>query len=89
MLIGLSRLHYRLVGWSWMAWDWCWFRERTAERIASQVLAHAAAGKIIVIHDGHHKNREANRLYAVQAVRCIIDELKVRGFEFATLSDAP
>ncbi len=89
MLIALSRLHYRLVGWSWMTWDWCWFRERTAERVASQVLAHAAAGKIIVIHDGHHKNREANRIYAVRAVRCIIDELKVRGFEFATLSDAP
>jgi peptidoglycan/xylan/chitin deacetylase (PgdA/CDA1 family) len=89
MLVGLSRLNYRLVGWSWMAWDWCWFRERTAERVASQVISHAAPGKIIVIHDGHHKNREANRLYAIHATRLIIDGLRSRGFEFATLSDAP
>ena len=89
MLVGLSRLHYRLVGWSWMAWDWCWFRERTAERVASQVLSHAARGKIIVIHDVHHRNREANRLYAIDATRLIIDGLESRGFEFASLSDVP
>jgi peptidoglycan-N-acetylglucosamine deacetylase len=46
MLVGLSRLHYRLVGWGWMVWDWCWFRERTGERVASQVLAHVAPGTI-------------------------------------------
>jgi len=89
MLVGLSGLRYRLAGWSWMAWDWCWFRERTAERVASQVISHAGPGKIIVIHDGHHKDREANRLYAIHATRLIIDGLKSRGFEFATLSDAP
>jgi peptidoglycan/xylan/chitin deacetylase (PgdA/CDA1 family) len=89
MLKGLSRLHYRLVGWSWMTWDWCRFRKRTGERVASQVLAHAARGKIIVIHDGHHENREANRLYAIQAARLIIDGLNSRGFEFATLGALP
>ena len=89
MLTGLSRLRYRLVGWSWLAWDWCWFRERTGERVASDVLSHAAPGKIIVIHDGHHRNREANRLYAIEATRLIIDGMKSRGFEFATLSDIP
>ena len=89
MVKGLSRIHRRLVGWSWMTWDWCWFRKRTGERVASQVIAHAAPGKIIVIHDGHHENREADRLYSIQAARLIIDGLKSRGFEFATLSDAP
>ena len=89
MLAGLSRLRFKLIGWSWMTWDWCWFRKRTGERVASQVLAHAAPGKIIVIHDGHHKRRQADRLYAVQAARLIIDGLRSRGFEFATLSDPP
>ena len=89
MLVGLSRLRYRLVGWSWMTWDWCWFRERAGERVASQVLSHAAPGKIIVIHDGHHENREANRLYAIEATRLIIDGLKSRGFGFAILSEVP
>src|SRR5213076_2085293 len=46
MLRGLSRLKYRLAGWSWMTWDWYWFRKRTGDRVASQILAHAAPGKI-------------------------------------------
>ena len=89
MLAALSRLRYRLIGWSWMTWDWCGFRERTGKRVAAQVLSHAASGKIIVIHDGHHKNREANRLYAIQATCLIIDGLRSRGFELATLRDTP
>src|SRR5437867_3493749 len=64
MLRGVSRSKYRLVGWSWMTWDWYWFRRRTPERVASQVIAHAGPGKIIVIHDGHHINPRADRRYA-------------------------
>ncbi len=89
MLVGLSRLRYKLIGWSWMTWDWCWFRRRSAERVALQVLAHAGPGKIIILHDGHHENREADRLYAIRASGLIIDGLKSRGFEFATLSGIP
>ncbi len=85
MLSGVSRLKYRLVGWSWMTWDWTWFRKRTPERVASQVIANAALGKIIVIHDGHHINPRADRGYAIEAARQIIDGLHARGYTFATL----
>jgi len=88
MMSALSRLKYRLVGWSWMTWDWYWFRKRTGQRVASQILSHAAPGKIIVIHDGHHKNREADRRYAIDATGRIIDSLRARGYVFRTLCDA-
>jgi len=87
MLRGLSRLGYKLAGWSWMAWDFTWFRKRTGSRVAAQVLAHAAPGKIIVIHDGHHKNPQAERRYAVEATRLIIDGLRARGYEFAAFCE--
>src|SRR5262249_22160067 len=28
MYAALARLDHRLVGWSWMLWDWNWFRRR-------------------------------------------------------------
>jgi peptidoglycan/xylan/chitin deacetylase (PgdA/CDA1 family) len=87
LMRGLAKLRYRLVGWSWQTWDWCWFRKRTAERVAAQVLAHAAPGKILVIHDGHHRNPRADRRYAVEAAGIIIDGLRARGYEFAGLCD--
>ncbi|MFN0101914.1 MAG: polysaccharide deacetylase family protein [Bryobacteraceae bacterium] len=85
MLMGLSRAQYKLVGWSWFNWDWVWFRERTADRVAAQILQHAAPGGIIVIHDGHHRNPRADRRYAVGAAAMIVDRLRARGFEFSGL----
>jgi peptidoglycan/xylan/chitin deacetylase (PgdA/CDA1 family) len=79
----MSRLHYRLVGWSWLTWDWYWFRRRTGERVAHQILAHARPGKIIVIHDGHHRNPQADRQYALEATRRIIDGLRAKSYNFA------
>jgi len=87
MLVGLSRLKYKLAGWSWMTWDWVWFRKRTGARVANQILSHAAPGKIIVIHDGHHIDARADRRYAIDATRRIIDGLRARGYEFARLCD--
>jgi peptidoglycan/xylan/chitin deacetylase (PgdA/CDA1 family) len=87
MFHGVSRLNYKLVGWSWMTWDWYWFRKRTGERVASQVLAHAAPGKIVVIHDGHHRNPQADRRYAIEATRRIIENLQPQGYEFSTLCE--
>jgi peptidoglycan/xylan/chitin deacetylase (PgdA/CDA1 family) len=79
----MSRLNYRLVGWSWLTWDWYWFRRRTGERVAHQILAHARPGKIIVIHDGHHRNPQADRQYALEATRRIIDGLRAKSYNFA------
>jgi peptidoglycan-N-acetylglucosamine deacetylase len=85
MIRGATRAGYKIAGWSWMSWDWVGFRKRTGERVASQVVGHAAPGKIIVIHDGHHKNPRADRRYAVEATRQLIDQLRAQGYTFGTL----
>ena len=84
MLTAMRRLHYRLVGWSWLTWDWYWFRRRTGDRVAHQILAHSGPGKIIVIHDGHHRELRADRQYALEATRQIIDGLRAKGYNFET-----
>jgi peptidoglycan/xylan/chitin deacetylase (PgdA/CDA1 family) len=85
MMRGLRRSRYRLVGWSWMMWDWNWGRQRTASSVASRVLARAKPGRIIVIHDGHHKDPAADRRYAVEAAGLVVDGLRARGYELAPL----
>ncbi len=85
MFRGLSRAGYGLVGWSWMSWDWNWFRKRTGTRVASQLLSHAAPGNIIVIHDGHHRSLLADRSYAIEATRLVIEGLSARGYDFGAL----
>ncbi len=86
MIRGLRQSGYRLVGWSWMMWDWNWGRKRTPPSIASRVLAHARPGKIVVIHDGHHRNPAADRQYAAGSVGLIVDGLRARGYEVAPLA---
>src|SRR5262249_58066465 len=29
MYAGLKTIDYRMIGWSWMLWDWNWFQRRT------------------------------------------------------------
>lgn len=87
MLRGINRAGYKLVGWSWMMWDWVGFRERTGPRVAEHILEHAGPGKIAVIHDGHHKNPQADRRYAVEATRMIIERLAADGYTFGKLCD--
>lgn len=87
MLAGVGRMNYRLVGWSWLNWDWVWFRKRTGDRIASQVISNAAPGRIAVLHDGHHQNPRADRRYTLAAVPLIIDRLREDGYGFAPLCD--
>jgi peptidoglycan/xylan/chitin deacetylase (PgdA/CDA1 family) len=87
MLRGAGLACYKVIGWSWMTWDWVWFRKRTPPRVSSQVLSHAAPGKIIVIHDGHHRNPRADRQYAIEATRRVVDGLSAEGYEFRTVCD--
>jgi hypothetical protein len=41
--------------------------------------------KIVVIHDGHHRDPAADRAYAAAAVGLIVDGLRARGHEIAPL----
>ena len=85
MFHALERLDYRLVGWSWNAWDWNWFRARTAESIVGRVTSRASDGLIVVIHDGHHVDPRPERRYAIEATRQIVPALRAKGFAFGTV----
>src|SRR5439155_26042467 len=52
MYAGLKKIDHDLIGWSWMLWDWNWFRQRTADSVIRRVLPRAGNGDIIVLHDG-------------------------------------
>src|SRR5262249_45381802 len=55
MYAGLKQIDYRMIGWSWMLWDWNWFRERTADSAVNRIRPRAGNGDIIVLHDGDEK----------------------------------
>jgi peptidoglycan/xylan/chitin deacetylase (PgdA/CDA1 family) len=85
MYEGLEMAGLTLTGWSWGMWDWDWWRKPKAEHVAKRLAKKASAGDIIVIHDGHHKNRRADRRHAAGTVRLLVPHLKSRGFAFGTL----
>ena len=85
MYAGLNRAGYRLAGWSWGMWDWDWWRTPQAARVARRLVRKASAGDIIVIHDGHHRNPQADRRHAGETVRQLVPLLRARGFAFAAL----
>jgi peptidoglycan/xylan/chitin deacetylase (PgdA/CDA1 family) len=85
MIMGAAKAGYLVVGWSWMLWDFNWFRQRRADDIVPRLVKHASPGDIIVIHDGHHKNPRSDRRYAVETVNRLIPELRKRGMEFGRI----
>ncbi len=85
MLLGAARAGYTVYGWGWMLWDFNWFRERTADDIVPRLAGRASPGDIIVIHDGHHENPQADRQYAIETVDRLIPELRKRGYELGVI----
>ena len=88
MYAGLSRIDHTLIGWTFLRWDFNWFRTRTADSIVNRILAHAAPGDIIVTHDGNHANPNADQRYVVEAWARRIPALRARGFDFGTVCPA-
>jgi chitooligosaccharide deacetylase len=85
MYAGLDRIGFRLAGWSWGMWDWDWWRLPKADRVAAKLVKKASPGDIVVVHDGHHKDRRADRRHAAGTVRLLVPALRARGFEFLAL----
>jgi chitooligosaccharide deacetylase len=85
MIQGAAKASFLVVGWSWMAFDFNWFRRRNADDLVPRLTRIASPGDVIVIHDGHHKDPRADRRYAIETVDRLIPELKKRGFEFGTI----
>jgi peptidoglycan/xylan/chitin deacetylase (PgdA/CDA1 family) len=87
MYAGLKKIDHRLVGWSWMLWDWNWFRKRTSEAVLTRVLERANAGDIVVMHDGDESAPVADQRHTVEATARLIPALRARGFMFGTICD--
>ena len=85
MIAGLKQMDYRLVGWGFGLWDFNWYRRPEPAALAARLARRAAAGDIIVMHDGHHVDPRADRRHTVAAVRVLVPALAARGFAFGTL----
>ena len=87
MYRGLKKIDYRLVGWSWMLWDWNWFRRRTADAVVRRVVSRAADGDIVVMHDGDESAPFKDQRHAVEATARLIPALRVKGLAFGTICE--
>src|SRR5215467_15454885 len=85
MYLALSKLDYRLVGWGWMLWDVDWLHPRTADRIVSRLAARAAAGDIVVMHDGDASDPRKPQPQTVEATARVIKQLRANGLAFGTV----
>jgi peptidoglycan/xylan/chitin deacetylase (PgdA/CDA1 family) len=55
--------------------------------VARKLEGKASPGDIVVIHDGHHANPDADRQHAAETVRQLVPRLRARGFTFERLCE--
>lgn len=79
-LATLSRLGYRVIGWSVDPRDWR--PHASAAAVARCILRDAAPGRIVVLHDGPG-SREAT----LTAVRAVLPALRARGYRVVAVGD--
>ena len=81
--ISLSRAMYDTIDLTFICGMGCedWVPTVTAEERAERVLANAADGQIVLLHDMQWNQA------TVEALKTIIPALKKRGYEFATVSE--
>ena len=87
MYSGLKQIDYRLVGWSWMLWDWNWFRARTADSVVARIAPRVSNGDIVVLHDGDEAAPFKDQRHTVDAVVRLIPDLRAKGLQFGTICD--
>jgi peptidoglycan/xylan/chitin deacetylase (PgdA/CDA1 family) len=72
----------RTVGWSLGVWD----SDRPGvDQIVRRTIEGVTPGSIVLLHDGDGYNPDGDRMQTAAALPQIIDRLKDRGYEFATL----
>jgi peptidoglycan-N-acetylglucosamine deacetylase len=87
MYAGLMRIDYRMIGWSWMLWDWNWFRRRTADAVVRRILPRVRDGDIVVMHDGDESAPLKDQRHTVDATARLVPALRDKGLEFGTICD--
>jgi peptidoglycan/xylan/chitin deacetylase (PgdA/CDA1 family) len=85
MYAALGEIDYTLVGWSWMLWDFNWWRPRTAKATVNRVLTRMHSGDIVVMHDGDESAPRKDQRQTVEATAALIPALRTRGFTFGTV----
>ena len=78
-----NKLMHSLIGLTFICGQGCddWVPEVTAQQRADSVIAHAADGQIVLLHDFEGNTN------TVEALKTIIPELKARGFRFVTVPE--
>ncbi len=76
----LSEEGYKTVNWSIDTWDW-WNKD--SDKILINVLRDLHPGAIILMHSSGGGSRD----FTVEALSEIIHNLKLRGYDFVTVSD--
>ena len=87
MYSGLKKIDHRLIGWSWMLWDWNWFRARTADSVVNRIRKRVGDGDIIVMHDGDESAPFKDQRHTVDATARLIPQLRAKGLEFGTICE--
>jgi peptidoglycan/xylan/chitin deacetylase (PgdA/CDA1 family) len=85
MYAALAEIDYTLVGWSWMLWDFNWWRPRTASATVARILPRVHSGDIVVMHDGDASAPRRDQRQTVEAAATLIPALRSRGFAFGTV----
>ena len=87
MYAGLAQIDHALVGWGWGLWDFNWYRRPDPDALVERLVRRISDGDIIVMHDGHHEDPQADRRYAIEAVSMLIPALRAKGFQFGRICD--
>jgi peptidoglycan/xylan/chitin deacetylase (PgdA/CDA1 family) len=87
MYAGLKKINHRMVGWSWMLWDWNWFQRRTADSVVNRLQHRIGNGDIVVLHDGDEAAPFADQRHTVDATARLLPELRAKGYAFGTICD--
>jgi peptidoglycan/xylan/chitin deacetylase (PgdA/CDA1 family) len=85
MYAALAEIDYTLVGWSWMLWDFNWWRPRTANATVARIVPRVHSGDIVVMHDGDESAPRRDQRQTVEAAATLIPALRSRGFVFGTV----
>jgi len=81
----VGHLGYTVVTWDNMTGDWK--ANKTGEEIVQTIVKRAKPGSVIVMHDGRDSRPSYDRSQMLQALPCIIETLKGRGFDFVTVPE--
>jgi peptidoglycan/xylan/chitin deacetylase (PgdA/CDA1 family) len=77
--LGMTTVMWNVTGWDWNG--------ESADYIQRKVIRQVRGGNVILLHDGSHAARDADRSQTVIATERIIERYKGEGYEFLTIPE--